>query len=502
MNNTVELITNSEAQTHQLAAGLSNYAGVGDFFGLSGDLGAGKSVFARAFLHTLAGNQHLEVPSPTFTLVQIYEGLRLKASHFDLYRIADRAEVDELGLEDALIDGIVLVEWPDRIAEHHFADRLMISIDDVSPHMRKFKLTGHGHWQQKLERWRTSAAFLQKAGWGNARRRFLQGDASHRRYERIDDIKRHCIMMDMPAISDGPAIRGGKSYSALAHLAEGVEPFIAMTTGLQLLGLSPPQVFASQPDAGFLLLEDLGANVYFDMAAKDEDMTAPMRAAVDVLVHLSARLSSSQSAPELTGHKIPAYDQAALQIETELLPDWYWPRLKGKAIGDNDRSEFLEMWQPLWQHLEQCPKIWTLRDYHSPNLIWLPERDGIARVGLLDYQDAVLGAPAYDLMSLLQDARRDVSADEEAQLYAYYWQQLERTDVDYDREGFDFSYAILGAQRATKILGIFARLADRDNKPLYLAHMPRVRDYLERNLQHVRLKPLKQWFDRHLPTNP
>lgn len=499
MNNNVELMTNSEAQTHQLAGELSNYADVGDFFGLSGDLGAGKSVFARAFLHALAGNQNLEVPSPTFTLVQTYEDLRLKASHFDLYRIADRAEVDELGLEDALIDGIALVEWPDRIAEHQFADRLMIAIDDVSPNTRKFNLTGHGLWQQKLERWCASAVFLQKAGWSSARRRFLQGDASHRRYERIDDKTRHSIMMDMPLKSDGPAIQDGKSYSTLAHLAEGVKPFIAMTTGLQSLGLSPPQIFASQPDDGFLLLEDLGANVYFDMAARGEDMTAPMRAAIDVLVHLSAKLSASQSAPELIDRIIPDYGRAALQIEIELLPDWYWPRLKGKAIAEDDRTEFLELWQPLWQHLEQCPKIWTLRDYHSPNLIWLPKCEGIARVGLLDYQDTVWGAPAYDLMSLLQDARRDISADEEAQHYAYYWQQIEHTDVDYDRQDFDFAYAILGAQRATKILGIFARLADRDNKPNYLAHMPRVSNYLERNLQHARLKPLKRWFDHHLP---
>ena len=499
MNIKIELTTNSEVETHRLAAELSNYADVGDFFGLSGDLGAGKSVFARAFLHALADNQHLEVPSPTFTLVQTYEDLRLKASHFDLYRIADSTEVDELGLEDALIDGIALVEWPDRIAEHHFANRLMISIDDVSRKTRKFTLTGHGLWQQKLERWRISAAFLQKAGWGEAKRRFLQGDASHRRYERIDDKNRNCIMMDMAPMSDGPAIRDGKSYSALAHLAEGVKPFIAITSGLQSLGLSPPKIFTSQPNDGFLLLEDLGTNVYLDMAARGEDMTSPMQAAIDVLVHLSARLSLSHSAPQLIDHIIPVYDRSALQIEIELLPDWYWPRLKGKAIAEDDRCEFLEMWQPLWQHLEQCPKIWTLRDYHSPNLIWLPEREGVARVGLLDYQDAVWGAPAYDLMSLLQDARRDVSADEEAQLYTYYWRKLEHTDVDYDRDEFDFSYAILGAQRATKILGIFSRLADRDNKPLYLAHMPRVRNYLERNLQHIRLQPLKRWFNRHLP---
>ncbi len=502
MNNAVELITNSEAETHQLAAELSNYAGAGDFFGLSGDLGAGKSVFARAFLRALTGNEYLEVPSPTFTLVQTYEDLRLKASHFDLYRIADHAEVDELGLDDALIDGIALVEWPDRIAQHHFADRLMIAIDDVSPNRRKLSLTGYGLWQQKLERWRSSAAFLQKAGWGNARRRFLQGDASHRRYEYINDKNRHCILMDMPTLGDGPAIRDGKSYSALAHLAEGVKPFITMTTSLQSLGLSPPQIFASQPEDGFLLLEDLGANVYFDMAARNEDMAAPMQAAIDVLVHLFAKSGARQPVPELIDAKIPAYDRAALEIEIELLPDWYWPRLKGKDIASDDRTEFLELWHPLWQHLEQSPRVWTLRDYHSPNLIWLPERDGIARVGLLDYQDAVLGAPAYDLVSLLQDARRDISVQEEVQLYTYYRQQIEHADVDYDRQDFDFTYAILGAQRATKILGIFARLADRDKKPRYLAHMPRVRDYLERNLHHARLKPLKRWFDRHLPIGP
>ena len=329
------------------------------------------------------------------------------------------------------------------------------------------------------------------AGWGKARRNFLQGDASHRRYERIDDNGRHGILMDMAPVSDGPVIRDGKSYSTLAHLAEGVGPFITMTAALHSVDLSAPQIFFSQAEGGFLLLEDLGAQVYFDMAVRGDDMTIPMQAAVDVLVRLSVS--------SLDDHMLPAYDNAALQIEIELLPDWYWPRVKDKIIAPDQRLEFLNLWQPLWQHLEECPRIWTLRDYHSPNLIWLPERDGIARVGLLDYQDAVLGAPAYDLMSLLQDARRDISADEEAQLYAYYWQQLERAGVDYDRDDFDIAYAILGAQRATKILGIFARLADRDDKPGYLAHIPRVRAYLERNLKHAHLKHLKRWFDSHLP---
>jgi len=487
MSNVVELITNSEKQTTRLAAALSNYAGAGEFFGLTGELGCGKSVFARAFLRTLADDPHLEVPSPTFTLVQTYEELRIKAGHFDLYRVTDSSEMNELGLEDALIDALVLVEWPERTPYRHFADRLMIVIEDISPQQRKITLTGHGVWRDKLKRWHLSAGFLQQAGWGEASRAFLQGDASHRRYERIADKTRRAVLMDMPHIS------AGETYSTVAHLAQGVAPFIAMTTALRSHGFSAPEIFANRPEDGFLLLEDLGACVYFHMAARGEDITVPMQAAVDVLVHLAQK-------PER--NDIPAYDAAALQIEIELLPDWYWPHMKDAAIAPGDRAEFLELWQPLLQHLEEGPQIWCLRDYHSPNLIWLPERHGIARVGLLDYQDAVWGSPAYDLMSLLQDARRDVPADVETRLYDYYWQQLEQSDIEYDRCDFDLTYAILGAQRAVKILGIFARLAARDNKPGYLAHIPRVRAYLQRNLHHPRLNHLKQWFDHHLPIHP
>lgn len=498
MSTIVELTTNSEAETARLAAEVSNYAAPGEFFGLTGDLGCGKSVFARAFLRALAGDDDLEVPSPTFTLVQSYDDLRLRAAHFDLYRIVESTEVDELGLQDALEEGIALVEWPDKITTDNFDDRLMIHIEDTSPTRRKLTLSGHGTWACKLGRWRLSVAFLQNSGWGEAKRKFLQGDASHRRYERIGDEDRHGILMDMPQQSDGPVLRDGKSYSALAHLAEGVEPFITVTAALQSIDLAVPEIFAHDIQNGFLLLEDLGPQVYFDMAAQNQDITVPMYAAIDVLVHLSASFNEAEKRAEPAAAIFPVYDGAALQIEIELLPDWYWSWLKGQEITPTERDEFLDLWHPLWQHLEGCPRIWTLRDYHSPNLIWLPEREGLARVGLLDYQDGVMGSPAYDLMSLLQDARRDVSPEVEQEMYAYYWQQIAATKVKYDRADFDFAYAVLGAQRATKILGIFARLAKRDHKPGYLVHMPRVRAYLERNLQHPALQNLKSWFDLHL----
>lgn len=500
MNDAIELKTNSEIETGQLAASLSLYATPGDLFCLHGDLGTGKSVFARAFLQALSPTPDLEVPSPTFTLVQIYENLRINAAHLDLYRIEEVDEVDELGIEDNLIDGIALVEWPQRMPVEDFPDRLQIDLIDVSPQQRKLRLTGHGVWIEKLKRWHLSASFLKQAGWQDGERKFLQGDASSRRYERIQREGQQAVLMDMPQRSDGPIIRDGKPYSALAHLAEGVAPFIAMTNGLRAFDLSAPEIIASSPETGFLLLEDLGPNVFFDMAANGQDLTQPMQAAIDVLVTLSTKLGSKNLLTKIDNHTLRKYDSAALQIEIELLPDWYWPRLKKEKIPTQARVEFIELWQSLLEFLEDQPRIWTLRDYHSPNLIWLGTQKGVSRVGVIDYQDAVLGHPAYDLMSLLQDARRDVSADTEAELYTYYWEQMAKSNIEYDRQDFTTAYAILGAQRATKILGIFARLADRDQKPAYLAHMPRVQEYLARNLQHPKLAGLKNWFDHHLPT--
>jgi len=354
MSNVVELITNSEDQTARLAAALSNYAGAGEFFGLTGELGCGKSVFARAFLRALADDPHLEVPSPTFTLAQIYENLRIKAGHFDLYRITNSSEMNELGLEDVLIEGLVLVEWPERAPYRHFADRLMIVIEDISSQQRKITLTGHGLWQHKLKRWHLSAGFLQQAGWGGAKRTFLQGDASHRRYERIIDNNRCAVLMDMPHTSDGPIVSTGETYSTVAHLAQGVGPFIAMTTALRSLGFSAPEVFASRPEDGFLLLEDLGDCVYFLKAARGEDMMVPMQAAVDVLVHLAQRLNHAKTTPKPDKTDIPVYDAAALQIEIELLPDWYWPHMKGTRIAPDDRAEFLQLWQALLPHVQDA----------------------------------------------------------------------------------------------------------------------------------------------------
>ena len=186
-------------------------------------------------------------------------------------------------------------------------------------------------------------------------------------------------------------------------------------------------------------------------------------------------------------------------IEVELLVDWYGPHVAGQNFSGSVKGEFAHLWREVLAEIVGGPTTWTLRDYHSPNLIWLSGRGGLKRVGLIDFQDAVLGHPAYDVASLLQDARVSVPADLEIRLLGVYARERQTSDEAFNMGAFARAYAIMGAQRATKVLGIFARLDKRDGKPHYLAHIPRVEAYLARNLNHSGLARLRTWYQTHLP---
>jgi len=195
---------------------------------------------------------------------------------------------------------------------------------------------------------------------------------------------------------------------------------------------------------------------------------------------------------------LPTYDRDAFLIEVELLLDWYVAH-RGGTIGDDARTQFLSLWRAALTRAATGPVHWVLRDFHSPNLLWLADRTGIARVGLLDFQDALIGPPAYDVASLLQDARVDVPETMEFALLGRYAQARQADDPQFNLHGFVALYALMAAQRATKILGIFARLDRRDGKPQYLRHLPRVWGYLRRSLAQPTLAPLKAWYDAHVP---
>ncbi|GAB4227118.1 MAG: bifunctional tRNA (adenosine(37)-N6)-threonylcarbamoyltransferase complex ATPase subunit type 1 TsaE/phosphotransferase [Methyloligellaceae bacterium] len=488
-------------------AGLDRFASLlallleaGDTIALTGDLGTGKTTFARLLVGHIAGGPQ-EITSPTFTLAQRYDAGRLTITHVDCYRLRDAGEAEELGLEDALAEGIVLIEWPERIAAQLPPDRLEIILEDSEDEARRrVSAAGHGGWAQRLERLKALLALLDEVGWSDATVSWMQGDASARSYARLEQDDRSAVLMNAPRRADGPALQDGRSYSAIAHLAEDVRAFVAVDMALREAGLSAPQILAHDLEQGFLLLEDLGPGAFDAAIAAGADEEELYRAAVDVLVALSKHpLPARLPLPGGGFHDVPSYDREALAIETDLLCTWYWRALNGEAAPGPVAAEFEAAWQPLFERLQAEATGWVLRDYHSPNLIWLPEREGVRRVGLIDFQDLVRGPAAYDLVSLAQDARRDISAALEGGLFAHYCERIKQQDPDFDAEAFRTSYAILGAQRATKILGIFARLALRDRKPGYLAHVPRVSAYLERNLAHPALAQVRRWYARHLP---
>ncbi len=489
-----------ERETIAFAQELSLFLKTGDVLALRGDLGAGKTTLARAIVRAVAGDGTVEVPSPTFTLVQTYETPRADIAHFDLYRVSDPAETDELAFDEACETSIVLVEWPDRLGGSLPARRLDVTLLESAGGGREVALEGTEDWPARIARMRDARAFLDRAGWSSAARTFFQGDASSRRYERLDGDSGPAIFMDMPAMPDGPPVRDGKPYSRIAHIAEDVRPFVAVAGELSRIGLSAPEILAADLGRGFLVTEDFGDLVYGRLIAEGADMTGPYAAAVAALLEIRASgLPDEVPLDDGTVCTIPAYDRDALAIETQLLLDWMWPQVTGGPCPGEARVSFDGIWTDLFDHLQRDAAVWCLRDFHSPNLMWLPDREGARRAGLLDFQDTVRGHPAYDLVSMLQDARTDRTAGFERKWLDVYLEGARGQTGGIDEEAFRLAYAILGAQRATKILGIFVRLARRDGKPQYLRHIPRVSGYLERNLSHPGLEDLRAWYDRHLP---
>ncbi|MDH3579943.1 MAG: tRNA (adenosine(37)-N6)-threonylcarbamoyltransferase complex ATPase subunit type 1 TsaE, partial [Hyphomicrobiales bacterium] len=444
----------------------------GDLVALSGELGAGKTTFARLLITHLSGATNEEIPSPTFALAQRYELGRFPVTHIDCYRLDAPSEIEEIGLEDAVDEGVVLIEWPERVAGYLPPDRIDIHLEDAgSETTRNLLVTGHGAFAPRLDRLEAMAEFIEREGWGAAAVSYLQGDASTRAYAQLSTDGQNAILMDAPKIPDGPPVRNGKAYSTIAHLAEDVSAFVAVANALREAGFSAPEIMAHDLAHGFLILEDLGKRVFAAEIAAGGDEEILYRAAADALVALRKVPAVEKLAlPGGAHHRLPPYDVAALEIEVELLLDWFWPLVHGQAAPDNARAGFLEHWRPLFAQLGAEPEGWVLRDYHSPNLLWLPERTGLARVGIIDFQDAVRGPAAYDLVSLLQDARRTVSPALEETLFRHYCASVEGSEASFDPDSFKATYAMMGAQRNTKILGIFARLATRDGKRDYLSH--------------------------------
>jgi tRNA threonylcarbamoyl adenosine modification protein YjeE len=492
----------NETATAQLMADLALLIGPGDVITLSGDLGAGKTAAARAMIRYLAGDEALEVPSPTFTLVQGYDLPPFPLVHADLYRISEPNELEEIGLSPLPEGTVALIEWPERAPEALAADRIDIALSHrpaLGSTARAAVITGHGKAAAQVERLKALREFLDGAGFADAARRRMPGDASTRSYARLARNEDFVILMNSPKRPDGPAIYDGKPYSAAVHLAEDVKPFVAIANGLRDRGFSAPKIHHADLEVGFLITEDFG-NTSFVEGDPPAPVPERYQAATDMLasLHRQALPETLPLAPGIT-YTLPSFDTDAMLVEIGLMPDWY---LLGRDATPTAelRREFIVLWRELLVKAEIARKTWVIRDFHSPNLIWLDERADISRVGIIDFQDAVLGPEAYDLVSLLQDARIDVPEALELAMLTRYIKARLASDDAFDPAAFAELYAIMSAQRNTRLLGTFARLNQRDGKPQYLKHQPRIWSYLNRSLDHPALSGIRAWYAAHVPT--
>lgn len=356
-----------------------------------------------------------------------------------------------------------------------------------------------------VERGEAMRAFIARAGWGGAALAPLAGDASTRRYVRLTRNGRTAILMDQPQNAETPPCppdasaeeRRALGYNAVARLAGAdCARFLAVAEYLRARGLSAPEIYAAEPDAGFVLMEDLGDRLYADVLSGGGDERALYKSAVDALASLHA-----ESAPELLmpGKPLHSYDEIALLAETDLLTDWFFPIALGRAARDEEILEHRSLWCGVLQSVLSQPPVFVHRDYHAENLMWLANRQGTARIGVIDFQDAVAGTRSYDLISLLEDARRDVTPELAETMTHRYIAQVRAQGMPLEEELHRAEMAAMAAQRNVKIVGIFSRLFKRDGKPRYLAHLPRVWRYLNRDLEHPAMAPLKAWYDRAIP---
>lgn len=316
--------------------------------------------------------------------------------------------------------------------------------------------------------------FLKENAWDDADRKLLAADASFRHYDRLTRGSESMVLMDAP-----PPM-------------ENVRPFLMIDQKLEELGYSAPHVYAQDEENGFVLLEDFGDSTYTRLLKNGADERKLYELAVDLLIDLHSR-DEAEVIPE----GLALYDEEALKREVMLFPDWFMPAAFGKETDKEVVDDFVLLWEELFPIANNVPKTLVLRDYHVDNLLLLENRKGIHACGLLDFQDALHGTITYDIMSLMEDARRDIDPQLLADMRGRYMTGLGAKLPN--EQDFLASWAVLAAQRHVKVLGIFVRLCVRDKKNRYLQHLPRLWRLLERALEHPALGKLKVWFDKNVP---
>ncbi|WP_026088183.1 tRNA (adenosine(37)-N6)-threonylcarbamoyltransferase complex ATPase subunit type 1 TsaE [Bartonella rattaustraliani] len=479
----------NEEATRLFAQDLALALKPGDLITLQGDLGTGKSTIARAIIHALANDNTMDVPSPTFTLVQSYQLSQLEIIHADLYRLSIAEEVDELGLHETREQRILLIEWPEK-AENLLGPVTFALTLRHEGYGRHVTLTSAQHAMERFQRSFVIRTFLKNHKRGHVHRHFLAGDASARTYELLDDGHHKEVLMDAPTMQI--AQNTDLPYITMARLAKDIHQFVGINQLILDNGFSAPHIFVTDFEKGLVILEDFGREGLLDQTGNPIEERYIACSQLLAAFHQKSWSSEKQFTTFLL--KIPSYDCQALQAELSLLLDWYLPFQTQKSLEQEQRKAFFACWQPYLDSLVQGENTFVMRDYHSPNILWRKDKEGTERIGLLDFQDGLKGPTAYDLVSLAQDARLFISPKLEEKILDAYCHARHKAPRPFDEDALRKLYAFAGAQRISKILGIFVRLSQRDGKSSYLKHLPHLQDYLARNLAHPILAPLRNFY--------
>ncbi len=509
----VAITVESEAETRRLAQDIAALLRAGDLVTLSGDLGVGKSALARGIIRYWAGDPDFEVPSPTFAVRIDYDLPGLQIAHADLYRLLDVDDIAEIGLDDALSVGAVLVEWPERLVPAEGTARLDISIAETaggtaSPetdqlNRRVVTLAPGFDWRPRLQRLVAMRRFMAKAGWEDAERRHVAGDVSGRAYRRLVRNAETRIVMDSPPRVESPPDQGGLSFEAATRRAMDIRPFIAIDEALRTSGFRAPEIHTADVENGLLVLEDLGSDAIVDAAGNP--IPERYEAAIDVLAALHTRTwPRSLTLVDGSSYSLPPYDLRAFLAEIALFADWHAGRFGRPEMADRTRAGFLGAWSELLAPYADMRESWVLLDYHSPNLLWLPPRSGrkagshsgVQRIGILDFQDTLLGCCAYDVASLAQDARAPVSVELQAALRARYVTNRKSQDSLFDSDAFHRAFTVLGTQRLTKVIGAFSRLQCHGNQG-YERYIPIAQAALMQNLEQPVMAPIRGYYNAY-----
>lgn len=452
----------------------------GDLLALNGEIGSGKTTLTKHLINYLTATSIDKINSPTFNLCQTYSKDDLIISHYDFYRLDYLQEIEELDINDSIKNNFTIIEWANKFSSILPRDHIEIQINNKF-HQREYKILFHGEYAKKIIAHKNRLSFLSNSNFNIKKITNMRGDASKRKYYRVNDGKENFVLMDASEDSINKTTT-----------SETITDFIIFGKYLEDIGLRVPKIYEFDIQKHLILEEDLGLTTYDELYSKlsFQDLINPAIESLLILVH-----SNYKNINDLDGRAFEPknFDEKVFINESKIFIDYYWPYVKNSICPEEKKYEFLSIIEKIYSDLS-TDKTLVLRDYHSPNLHYLQNEKGHRKCALIDFQDALLGHPLYDLVSLAQDARFTISEDQERYIVDTFEDKFLFNDFQLSKSSLNEQYKILAIQRSLKILGIFARLSLLEGKNNYIIHMPRVVDYIRRSMDCSLLHNLTHWL--------